>query len=236
MKILLLTTDTTHHTKFTESLAQHAEVVVVSESKSSVRPDFATASEILAPQQKAYELDRWFGGSDVQLRDICDPIEIPSVNSFNFTDFKSTFQQDFTLVFGTSILSRGTIRAIGTQIFNFHGGDPQSYRGLDSHLWCAYHADWQNLKVALHVLEATIDTGPLLTLQEVDIEYQSSLHQLRAFTTELCISMIFNLINTWPEPVASHSMQFYERGRYYSHMPAVLLDRCRHNYSRWTSQ
>lgn len=236
MKILLLTTDTTHHTKFTESLAQHAEISVVAESQSSIRPDFATASEILAPQQKAYELGRWFGGSDVRLNDICDPIETQSVNSCNFTDFKSKFQQDLTLVFGTSILSRGTIQAIDTPIFNFHGGDPQSYRGLDSHLWCAYHADWQNLKVALHVLEPTIDTGPLVTLQKVDIECGSSLDQLRAFTTEQCISMILDLINNWPESVASHPMRFYERGRYYSHMPAVLLDRCRQNYLRWTSR
>jgi len=233
VKILLLTTETTHHAKFVESVAAHSEVLVVSEEKPSFTPSFATASAALAPQQEIHERNRWFRGSDAKLSDFSEVLKVSSINGLNLRGLKSSIRQDLTIVFGTSILSLETILGIGSPILNFHGGDPQHYRGLDSHLWCSYHSDWSNLKVGLHVLEPTIDTGPLAALRKINVDSNVSLEQLRAVTTELCVSMMIDVVNMWPAALSKSSMQHYKPGRYYSHMPEVLLERCRKNFSKW---
>jgi folate-dependent phosphoribosylglycinamide formyltransferase PurN len=236
VRVLLLTTDTPHHAKFAQSLVLHADVLVVDERQAMRRPHFYTASEVLASLQKNYEQARWFNHSEVRLRDVCNVVEVQSVNDTNFDEIATEFRYDLTLVFGTSILSRETIRRVASPILNFHGGDPQHYRGLDSHLWCAYHADREALKVALHVLEPTIDTGPLVSLERVKIESGSRIEHLRAFTTELCISMTLDAMPQLFDQLRSSSLKSYPKGRYYSHMPALLLDRSRKNYSRWSTE
>ena len=42
---------------------------------------------------------------------------------------------------------------------NLHGGDPEKYRGLDSHLWSIYHEDWASLVSTLHVVSKDLDAG-----------------------------------------------------------------------------
>jgi len=235
LKILLLTTDTPHHAKFVDGLKSHADLQVVAETKPTVKPGFLTASELLSGPQEAYELKRWFNSSNIHLRDICEVHEVDSINDEEVEAIATEFRQDLALVYGTSILSQQTIWNMNSPILNFHGGDPQHYRGLDSHLWCAYHSDWESLKVALHVLEPTIDTGPLVALERVGIEAGSTLEQLRAFTTEVCISIISEVIPNLSRRLHQKSLRSYTRGRYYSHMPASLLDRSRKNYDRWSA-
>ena len=48
------------------------------------------------------------------------------------------------------------------KIFNLHGGDPEKYRGLDSHYWSIYHNDFKSLITTLHKVRPILDTGEIV--------------------------------------------------------------------------
>jgi hypothetical protein len=75
-----------------------------------------------------------------------------------------------------------------------------------------------------------------VSLERVKIESGSRIEHLRAFTTELCISMTLDVMPQLFDQLRSSSLKSYPKGRYYSHMPALLLDRSRKNYSRWSTE
>ena len=53
--------------------------------------------------------------------------------------------------------------------FNFHGANPEKYRGLDSQLWALWHRDYGELKTCLHQLNETLDDGDIFNLLPIDM-------------------------------------------------------------------
>ena len=46
---------------------------------------------------------------------------------------------DIIIVCGTRIINSNFVSMFKNKIYNFHGGDLENYRGLDSHLWAIYN-------------------------------------------------------------------------------------------------
>ena len=56
------------------------------------------------------------------------------------------------------------------KIFNLHGGNPEEFRGLDSHYWSIYHNNF-NLYSCLHKLSYKLDDGDIIFLSDQDDEW-----------------------------------------------------------------
>ena len=127
-------------------------------------------------------------------------------------------QAEIVMVYGTGKLTEEAISRNDT-ILNFHGGNPEYYRGLDSHLWAIYHNDW-NLQATMHHVEPTLDTG--------DIVFQAGLtgfrtwEELQEANNQAAIDMALLALSAEWLPRRKQA----KRGRYYGAMPEELKEKC----------
>jgi methionyl-tRNA formyltransferase len=115
---------------------------------------------------------------------------------------------------------------------NLHGGAPEYYRGLDSHLWAIYHNDFKNLITTLHYVEPTLDTGKIVFEKKLNITKDITIEKLRILNTDACISMSAMAISTLSKNYNLPSRVQSKTGRYYSFMPATLKEICVSKYNR----
>lgn len=222
MRVAILTTETLHHAHFVRELAAAGlELSCVLETTGYKAP-FDVAHEY-ETRRDAYEAEHW---RPTPIPTLVDRVlSVPSANSeetLNFID-----GAELVVVFGTGKLKGPLLERF--RIVNLHGGDPQHYRGLDSHLWAIYHRDFANLVTTLHVLDAVLDNGPILDVRAIPIVRDMQLHQLRAANTEVCVQLVLDHCRAPQPPRAQTAI-----GRYYSAMPAVLKAVCERQFEAYT--
>jgi methionyl-tRNA formyltransferase len=138
----------------------------------------------------------------------------------------ATLTGDFAVSFGTGLIGPALIERWSGRLLNLHGGDPERYRGLDTHLWAVYHGDFDGLVTTLHVVDERLDTGAVV--EKAAIPLPDELYQLRAANTEVCVELTLGAV----ERRAATPQRAV--GRYYSFMPAVLKDVCLQRWAKRT--
>ena len=111
-------------------------------------------------------------------------------------------------------------------IINLHGGDPEKYRGLDSHLWTIYHEDWDRLITCLHILDEKLDNGDIIAKKHLDLSKITDLSRLRAINTVACFDLTLSALKQYEERKSFNIISQSEIGRYYSFMPSSLKTIC----------
>ena len=223
MKTAILTTDTVHHAYFVRELASRDLV------------DLVLAEDVGVSNQPVHQLDRdrddhersrWFGGGEAVLGEYCEALEVPSVNSDAAIDVLRKAAPDVVVVFGTGILRAPVIDVCGEGLVNLHGGHPERYRGLDSHLWAIYHSDLRGLVTTLHRVDRELDTGDVVLAADLPLGSCEDLSELRAVNTELCVDLVVSAVEMRRSVGRFMSRRQATRGRYYSAMPNELKDVC----------
>jgi methionyl-tRNA formyltransferase len=221
VEIALLTTETPHHAYFAWELARRQRpAAIVVETHQAVAPfDVAHPFE---RRRDAFERESLLAGRSEQLADVAPTLVVPSANDAE--DELRKLRPDVVLVFGTGRLSRA-VTGIAPTCLNLHGGHPEHYRGLDTHLWAVYHRDWANLVTTLHVVDDDLDTGDIVAQTAVRLERDMELHALRAANTRACVDLTLDALDALAAGRLPRRQQV-QRGRYYSFMPAVLKAQC----------
>ena len=107
-------------------------------------------------------------------------------NKFFFTNNINNKKVDLILnkicheiifVCGTRIISSKIVKRYKNKIFNFHGGDLENFRGLDSHMWAIYQNKFDSVKITLHRLKPKVDSGNII--------YSNSLNNQEHKTTRI---------------------------------------------------
>ena len=129
----------------------------------------------------------------------------------------------YLIVFGTRKIKRETVNRYKNKIFNLHGGNPEQFRGLDSHYWSIYHNNF-NLYSCLHKLDNKIDDGDIIYLKKIKLQKNMKIHQLRLKNTHNCIQMVSRLIHLIKNNKRILSYKQKNESRYYSFMPKVIKD------------
>ncbi|MBM3457574.1 MAG: formyl transferase [Armatimonadetes bacterium] len=234
MKTVLLTTDTTHHLYYAWKLHERFPLDAIFLETSGLRFPFDTGHPFEA-ERDAYERDELLQGAPAALTDIA-PVE--SYSSMNNPECVAALEQrapDVVLVFGTGLLKPPIIRVARTACLNLHGGNPEEYRGLDTHLWAIYHRDFANLVTTLHHVAVELDTGDLVLQEELRLRPGMPLSQLRAVNTGACVRLSLLALLSLAELGTVPSRSQVKLGRYYSAMPSVLKEVCVQRFARYTS-
>ncbi len=201
MKIAILTTDTLHHVYFIQKIHEKHKDICIIEEKNILRPEF----DVFHPFERGrdyYEEDYFFGGKDKSILDLVSECDLDkpgilyhSVDNINEGEgYLRSYKPDVIIVFGTSRIKKGIIDICSEAIVNLHGGDPESYRGLDSNLWAIYHDDF-NCKVTLHDINEKFDDGDIISKDFVYIKKDMKLYEIRAEITMICIAMALEVIH-----------------------------------------
>ena len=124
---------------------------------------------------------------------------------------------DVIFVYGTGKLGPELVHA-APFVLNFHGGDPERYRGLDSHLWALYHKDFDALQVTLHHVDDGLDTGDIVFQTQLSV---GSVADLQAQTELACVQLAHLALHGIEAGFLPRRKQ-RTKGRYYSRMPQEL--------------
>jgi folate-dependent phosphoribosylglycinamide formyltransferase PurN len=233
-RVLLLTTETTHHVWFAQQVAAATELVgIVSETRAAA-PPYAVA-HAFEDERDAYEREVLLGGKAATLADVAAYHSTETANDGGAVEWMRSARPDLIAVFGTGKLGPELIDAAPAPLLNLHGGDPEDYRGLDTHLWAIWHADFDGLVTTLHFVDRELDTGAVVSQARLPIERGAELHTLRAVNTQVCVDLTLAAAKSLAESASVPARPQVRRGRYYSWMPAVLKDRCVERFAAWTS-
>ncbi|HRB81322.1 MAG TPA: formyltransferase family protein [Nitrospira sp.] len=235
MRVLILTTDTLHHSYFVRELVSHVPKLHVILETTGVRPSFEVTHPF-EPVRDQYERDMWFGGNTPSVSDFAEAMTCPNVNDSEAVKAVQQFVPDITVAFGIRKAEPALIRAAGPRVVNLHGGDPEFYRGLDSHLWAIYHNDFRNVVTTLHVLNEALDDGALIGIRPVALYRDMRLHQLRQSNTESALNLVRAALEELQRTghIASRSQR--QVGRYYSFMPTVLKEVCVKRFEKYCAR
>lgn len=233
MRIAVLTTRTTHHCWFVRELAHHHPLQLVMVEKRRPAPAFP----IHHPFEDArdiFEREVWFNGGEAAFPGDVDVIEVECVNDPPSVARLVKAAPDIVVTLGVGWLFSPVLEICRDGIVNLHGGDPEQYRGLDSHLWAIYHGDFEGLVTTLHRIAPRLDSGEIVLQAAVPLRRDMPLHALRRANTELCLDLVLAAIELHGRRGRFVSHPQRRLGRYYSFMPAVLKELCVSKFSRYT--
>ena len=233
MRLVVLTTQTTHHAYFVRELANTASVQgVLVETKALAAP-FKTFHSFETDRDQ-YEHDMWFNGGEIDIHRFADTVRFEDLNSPEARRHLKNLKPDAVVVFGTGRLVPEVIAVCPYGMVNLHGGSPEDYRGLDTHLWAVYHQDFESLVSTLHRVTSELDAGDIVAETAVPVSANMGLHQLRAANTEKCLSLTIQAIKDFSATQTFASRPQKREGRSYSFMPSVLKEICVINFRRYT--
>jgi methionyl-tRNA formyltransferase len=233
MNVAVLTTETSHHCFFVRELARFRAPTLVVAERNGTAPPFETRHPF-EEQRDEYERRTWFGGREPHLDDFADTLEVGSANEPAAVERLAAVRPDAVVVFGTGRLKQHVIDVCPGGMVNLHGGDPQRYRGLDTHLWAIYHGDFGGLVTTLHRVNARLDDGAIVARAPVPVPRDMPLFELRGRNTEVCVKLVRSVLASFSGHGAITGRPQRQRGRYYSFMPAVLKEVCRAKFARYT--
>lgn len=226
MRVALLTTNTIHHSYFmSEIIKQDIELHVICEevkhikNQNLVKQSFEKQNKIFESKRNKYETDKWFKSNYFEISVFPNTVFVDCVNNQESLQTIDKINPELIIVYGTGLIRGDLLKKYKNKIYNFHGGNPEKYRGLDSHYWSIYHNDYDSLVTTLHKVDSGLDTGNIINQVKIELFPGMELHQLRASATESCILLFISLINNF-DIVKGEKQK--SKGRYYSLMPEAL--------------
>jgi len=175
-------------------------------------------------------------GKEIKIEDIVDVFETQTVNDKNAFDFIKEKKPDVLIDFGTRKVSPHIIDICPDSIINLHGGDPEKYRGLDSHLWAIYHNDFESLVTSLHLLNVELDDGHVILQAKLPLNKDVKFFMLRKVNTDICIELTLSALDMYKRYNRFISRPQRSKGRYYSFMPSCLKEICLKKYNYYINQ
>ena len=218
--IAILTTKTTHHIFFENQIFKKYKNIINIYETTSVKPKFQIDA-IFEKKREIFEKKICFRNKKLNLKGKSYPIK--NINDNIIFKILKKHNIKYLIVFGTRKIKKEIVKRYKNKIFNLHGGNPEEFRGLDSHYWSIYHNNF-NLHSCLHKLSYKLDDGDIIFLKKIKLQKNMKIHQLRLKNTICCIQMVLRLIYLIKNNKRISSFKQKNKSRYYSFMPKVIKD------------
>jgi len=235
MKIIVLTTDTKHHTFFIRELAKVHPIHATVLETSAIEPGFPVKHEF-ENRREEFEQTHLLENENCSIDKFSKTISVDNINSSECLNYLSEIKPDVILVYGTRIIKNPLIRICPEGIINLHGANPEKYRGLDSHLWAVYHNIFDEFDVTLHRINSKVDDGEILGTETIQIHKNLELHMLRSENVKSCVSLALHALNEFKISRSFSTSPQKRKGRYYSFMPAELKEICLKKYDAFRNK
>jgi methionyl-tRNA formyltransferase len=218
--IAILTTKTTHHIFFENQIFKKYKNLINIYETNSAKPEFLVDS-IFEKKRDNFEKKIFFQNKKHNFKG--KSYAIKNINDNFIFEILKKHNIKYLIVFGTRKIKKEIVKKFKNKIFNLHGGNPQEFRGLDSHYWSVYHNNFK-LYSCLHRLGFKLDDGDIIFLKKIILQKNMKIHQLRLKNTLCCIQMVLRLIYLIRNNKRIQSFKQKNVSRYYSFMPKVIKD------------
>lgn len=235
MNITVLTTETDHHTWYVRELKKAFPSTRAIIETNHLKPTFDTFHSF-ENARKEFELKSFFKNQKCQIFDFVDGIVVDTINSYEVIHYVKKNSNDIYISFGVGKISPDIINMSKEKIINLHGGLPEKYRGLDSHLWAIYHNDFSSLVTTLHSLSSDLDSGDIILKESLSFPKGTNLYELRYYNTLSCLRLTLVALDMYARFQYFIKTSQSSQGRYYSFMPGVLKEICVKKFEKYTGK
>jgi len=167
------------------------------------------------------------------ISDLVPAEEVSSISDDKAVEILKSARCDIIIVFGTGKIPKEIISLYPGRIMNLHGGNPEEYRGLDSHLWTIYNNDFENLITTLHHVNEKIDDGDIISQETIRLKLGDKLHQLRSINTNACLKLVLEALKSFQQKGKFAARPQVKKGKYYSFMPTEHKGTCVENFEKY---
>ena len=232
MRVIILTTDTPHHLYFVKEISAIFHIIGIAIETKLPKKPFLN-HHVFEDERDQYEIKELLKGEKVRFEDFCVTKAFTNINDESSIEFITDLKPDVIVTFGTGLIRKPLISLCPEGFINLHGGDPEYYRGLDSHMWAIYHQEFEHLIVTLHRLNAGLDDGEVIEQAQLKLNKNSKITTLRAENTKLCVQLTLSALSVFDQLGSFASEPQKIIGRYYSFMPNQLKEVCVKNFNQY---
>jgi phosphoribosylglycinamide formyltransferase 1 len=180
LNLLVLTANSIRHFFLANSLSLLAEkALVISETAPSDMSNNFESKIIAEHFRKRFETERNFFSGQKFFNTNVLPILRGELKLKRTVEVIKQYKPDFTVVFGSSILSRNIIalHSPGT-IINLHLGLSPYYRGTGTNFWPFYNEEPQYVGATIMHINEGVDTGHIISHVTPKVEKNDDVHSL----------------------------------------------------------
>lgn len=198
MRIVILSTETKHHTYFINKLARLFEIAGIIYERRRLAKSYPTAP-FFAEEEDAFEerfFDPAYGGtlpnlpSELERRVVC----AHGVNQVGMPEYIRALEPDVGITFGVGKVSARLFGVPRYGMINVHRGIAGEYRGLDSDLWAIYENRFDQVGVTIHQVDEEFDTGDILAQERVSVYDTDEIYHLKYKTTVVATRLVIDVL------------------------------------------
>ena len=232
MRIIVLTTKTPHHLYFVKEVSTVFNITGIAVESRTLKSPFNT-HHYFEDERDQYEITELLQEKRVRFEDFCETKAFNNINDEGCIQFVAGLKPDVIVTFGTGLIRKSLINLCPDGFINLHGGDPEYYRGLDTHMWAIYHQEFEQLIVTLHRLNPSLDDGEIIQQAQIRLDKNSKITKLRVENTKLCVQLTLSALLDFNQLGSFISKPQQRKGRYYSFIPADLKEICVKNFEQY---
>ncbi len=225
MRIALLATESPPALRCADSLASAYNLCGILVRTAAPAVPFATAHH-LDDDQAAFETDAWFGGNSPALADIAPVHAVPDMIGDEAASVLKNLKPDAVICLNAGPVGGAIIDMMKTRALVLHPGNPQNYRGEDTHLWAVYHGDESHLECIVQHAALEPNSGSVLASTPLVIPPDMPLAGMRRAITDGYIVGMGKVLTFFDGGGMLSVTRLQQLGKLYTPMPAVLKDYC----------
>ena len=169
MRVIVLTTETPHHLYFVKEVSTVFNIIGIGVESKLLKAPFQ-ANHSFEDERDRYEAAEFLQEKRVSFKDFCETKAFDNINDEGCIQFVADLKPDVIITFGTGLIRKSLIHLCPDGFINLHGGDPEYYRGLDTHMWAIYHREFEQLIVTLHRLNPSLDDGEIIQQAQIRLD------------------------------------------------------------------
>jgi methionyl-tRNA formyltransferase len=231
MRIALLATDTPPALRCAGILANTYDLCGILVRTAAPKLPFATAHELDAAQA-AFEGDTWFSSGTPNLVDIAPVHPVPDMTGEEAAAVLKNLNPDVVISLNAGPTGHVITDMMATRALVLHPGDPQEYRGEDTHLWAVYHGDERRLESVVQYASPEPNGGSVLVSTPLELQSGTPLAGLRRAVTDGCIIGMEKVLKFFDGGGMLSVNRLQQLGKLYTPMPAVMKDYCLAQFAR----
>ena len=210
MRIGILTSVETRHRYFVHALRPRFDVAAVGYeqtgySPADVQPDDLTPRETRVVSDHFAERTRqetiFFGAQAGLLVDgpLCSVRHISpgKLNSSTTLEFLIHAGARIIVVFGTNLIKPPLLEHFAGRIVNLHLGLSPYYRGTGTNFYPLLNEELQYVGATIHLIDAGIDSGPILAHARPEITAQDQPHTIGCKAIQAGIEKLIQVLPEW---------------------------------------
>ena len=232
MRVIILTTETPHHLYFVKKVSTVFNITGIGVEQQLLKAPFQTHHSF-EDERERYEVTELLQEKRMRFKDYSETKAFDNINDEGCIQFVADLKPDVIVTFGTGLIRKSLIHLCPDGFINLHGGDPEYYRGLDTHMWAIYHWEFEQLIVTLHRLNPSLDDGEIIQQAQIRLDKNSKIAKLRVENTKLCVQLTLSALSTFNQLGSFISKPQQRKGRYYSFMPTDLKEVCVKNFEQY---